>query len=117
MLSRARSEDQLERQLQDYLVMRQHVAAFDTELQQQLESFDDTLGKDFRLKLATLLVFDFEAAVCLKQWSDLREIVGKANLCQDELAFKGMADCLLRTADAPSESRWHRGGLRMGNPS
>ncbi|KAK7735234.1 sporulation-specific protein 22 [Cytospora paraplurivora] len=96
LVSLARSQDNLEKQLQDYLVMRKHIAEADSEVQKRLESksLDEVSSRDLVGKLALLLAFDFEAAVALKQWHELSEIVLKASACQDLEAFKMMADYL-----------------------
>ncbi|KAL7624283.1 sporulation-specific protein 22 [Parahypoxylon ruwenzoriense] len=62
----ARSEDNIEAQLQDYLMMRNHVKDFDTELQARLNTLEDVSKNDLQIKLSALLVFDFEGAICLK---------------------------------------------------
>lgn len=62
----ARSEDSIETQLQDYLLMRNHVKGFDEELEARLNGLDEVSKNDLRMKLSTLLVFDFEGAICLK---------------------------------------------------
>jgi hypothetical protein len=51
-------------------------------------------------KLATLLAFDFEGAVRLKEWESLVEIIRKTAERKNVRILQGMADCLLRS-DAP----------------
>jgi hypothetical protein len=104
LVSLARSQDNLEEQLQRYLVLRRYVAEADSEIQRRLESktLDEVSLTDLVGKLALLLAFDFEAAVALKHWHQLSEIVLKASACHDLEAFKMMADCILR-AHAPPE--------------
>lgn len=106
LVSLARSEDNLEEQLQRYLVLRRYIAEADGEVQRRLESetLDEVSSADLVGKLALLLAFDFEAAVALKQWHELSEIVLKASTCQDLECFKMMADCILR-AHAPPEGK------------
>lgn len=103
LVALARSQDNLEEQLQDYLIMRRHIAAADSEIQKRMESqsLDEVASKDLLNKLALLLSFDFEAAVALKCWPDLGEIVLKAGACQNTESFKTMADCILRTPVPP----------------
>lgn len=62
----ARSEDNIETQLQDYLATRNHVKSFDEALEARLGNLDEVSKDDLRMKLSTLLLFDFEAAICLK---------------------------------------------------
>lgn len=102
LLARARAQDNYESSLQDYLDMRKHIAAFDAELQTRLEGLDEVASEDLLNKLAILLAFDFEAAVALKKWDELGEIVRKAVQCQNLEAFKTMADCILR-GHAPTQ--------------
>ncbi|KAF5532762.1 transcription factor [Fusarium napiforme] len=52
---------------------------------------------DLLAKLSTLFVFDFESAVCLKSWDDLSQIIRRARICKDEIMYKAMGDCLLRS--------------------
>ncbi|KAI4860640.1 SPO22-domain-containing protein [Hypoxylon rubiginosum] len=62
----ARGEDNIETQLQDYLIMRKHVKAFDVGLEARTDTLDEVSKNDLQAKLSTLLVFDFEGAICLK---------------------------------------------------
>jgi hypothetical protein len=105
LISLARCEDNLEVQLQDYLEMRKHVKAFDSSFEKQLETLDDLLVQDIRAKLSTMLVFDIEAAICLKSWDDLGEIALKAEGCKDLVAFQAMADCILRAQSIPVQGK------------
>jgi hypothetical protein len=75
--------------------------AFDNELPEYLP-LDEQSKDDMLRKHATLLAFDFEAAVALKQWDDLGGIVQRAVSCKNITAFQAMADCLLR-AQAPGQ--------------
>lgn len=100
LLARARAADNVESQLQDYLEMRKHVAAYDSELPAQLPALVGEARNDMLQKLATLLAFDFEGAIRLKSWESLVEIVRKTAECKNVTTLQGMADCLLRS-DAP----------------
>lgn len=106
LVSLARSQDNVEEQLQRYLVMRRYITEADSEVQRRIQSksLDEVSSRDLVGKLALLLAFDFEAAVALKQWNELSEIVLKASACRDLEAFKTMADCILR-AHAPPEGK------------
>lgn len=99
LVSLARAQDNLEAQLQDYLILRRHIAAADGEIQHRLQSrnLDEVSVRDLLAKLAQLLAFDFEAAAALKDYQELREIVLKANQCEDLESLKAMADCALRS--------------------
>jgi hypothetical protein len=97
VVSEARSEENIDTQRQLYFSMRKHVAAFDAELQDRGHDLGETLLPDLQAKLAALLVFDFEAALCLKGWAELGEIIRKARTLHDSECLKAMADCLLRS--------------------
>lgn len=99
LVSLARAQDNREAQLQDYLVMRRHIAAADGEIQQRLQcgNLDEVSVRDLLTKLAQLLAFDFEASAALKDYQGLREIIEKASQCEDLESFKAMADCALRS--------------------
>ncbi|PSR97315.1 meiosis protein SPO22/ZIP4 like-domain-containing protein [Coniella lustricola] len=98
LVALARADDNVDQQLQDYLIARKHIAAVDGEVEMRLqsESLDEVSAQDLKLKLAQLLAFDFEAAVALKRYSELSEIVLKASQCREVGALKAMADCTLR---------------------
>ena len=100
-VSMARTEDASEERQARYAELRKHVAEFDDEFQKQVGSLDADVLHDLLGKLATLLIFDFEAGVALQRWDDLRETVAKAAACEDAAAYKAMADCLLRASDVP----------------
>ena len=102
LVALARTQDNVEKQLQDYATMRKHVMAFDNELPEYLPQLDEQSRDDMLRKHATLLAFDFEAAVALQQWDDLSSIVQRAVPCKNITAFQAMADSLLR-AQAPGQ--------------
>ncbi|KAI2778846.1 SPO22-domain-containing protein [Daldinia loculata] len=85
----ARSEDSIETQLQDYLLMRNHVKGFDEELEARLNGLDEVSKNDLRMKLSTLLVFDFEGAI--------------SKTCNNLSIFQAMADCVLRAESVPGQ--------------
>ncbi|RYP34710.1 hypothetical protein DL767_004156 [Monosporascus sp. MG133] len=68
----ARSEDNVEVQLQSYLNMRKHVKDFDAGYEDCLSRLDGAARDDIHTKLSTLLVFDFEVL-----YSTLRIIVNQ----------------------------------------
>lgn len=104
-VSMARTEDAAEERCNKYSEVRKHVAGFDGEFQKYMSNLDPDVLKDLLGKFATLLIFDFEGAVALQNWDDLREIVAKAVVCEDEGAYKAMADCLLRASDVPGRGK------------
>ncbi|KAB5586055.1 meiosis protein SPO22/ZIP4 like-domain-containing protein [Coniochaeta sp. 2T2.1] len=105
LLSRARGADNREEQLQDYLLVRHRVAAFDASLPSQIPILVDVAKQDMRSKLAALLAFDFEAAVALKSWDDLPAIVRKtAEETHSATSLQAQADILLRASPpAPTQ--------------
>jgi hypothetical protein len=104
LISMARTADVTEEQLQRYLEMRQHIAAFDAGLQMEAEAQDEVVIQDLIGKATALFVFDFEGAVALRSWEELSQIVRKAKMCRDESMFKAMGDCLLRS-QAPGRGK------------
>jgi hypothetical protein len=105
LISQARTEDRVDEQLQRYLEARSHISEFDAFFSDHIRS-DPKSGiyLDLLAKMSTLFVFDFESAICLKQWDDSREIIRKATICKDETMYKAMADCLLRS-EAPGNGK------------
>jgi hypothetical protein len=102
LVALARTQDNIEKQRQDYATLRKHVTAFDNELPEYLPQLDETSRDDMLRKHATLLAFDFEAAVALQQWEGLGSVVQRTIPCKNIAAFQAMADSLLR-AQAPGQ--------------
>jgi hypothetical protein len=102
LISLARTQDNIDKQQEDYAALRKHVTAFDTELSEYLPQSDEQSTVDMLRKHATLLAFDFEAAIALKQWDDLGSIVQRIVPCKNITALQAMADSLLR-AHAPGQ--------------
>ncbi|KAI3556409.1 hypothetical protein CABS01_03819 [Colletotrichum abscissum] len=97
LVSLARTEDNVEQQLQHYLVMRRHVVAYHAALEKQMsDGLDTRLKSDLTAKLATLMVFDFEAAMALKKTDELGFIIRTAVTCRDVNTLKAMGDIALR---------------------
>ncbi|EHK46489.1 hypothetical protein TRIATDRAFT_291661 [Trichoderma atroviride IMI 206040] len=98
LISLARTEDKTNEHLQHYLEARQHIRKFDAMLETKPDTTQgESVMKDLIAKLSTLLVFDVEAATVLKDWDGLNETVRKAKICQDEVTYKAMGDCILRS--------------------
>ncbi|KAM0261936.1 hypothetical protein ACHAQJ_001939 [Trichoderma viride] len=98
LISLARTEDRVEEQLQYYLESRRHIGEFDSLLEIDVNTaLDEKTLKDLIAKLSTLFVFDFEAVTALRNWDSLNEIVRKAKMCRDEVMYKAMGDCMLRS--------------------
>ncbi|GKT44533.1 uncharacterized protein ColSpa_04714 [Colletotrichum spaethianum] len=96
LVSLARVEDNVERQLQHYLDTRRHVKAYNDALEERMSGLDKRLKTDLVAKLATLMVFDFEAAMALKEHEVLGYIIRTAKTCRDVNALKAMGDIALR---------------------
>jgi hypothetical protein len=95
LISLARMEDNVEAQLQYYLMIRQHVRSYDTNLQEKLDKLEDGPAEDLLNKLSILLAYDFEAAARLKAWDDLTGVILKAEACKSMKVYELMADCIL----------------------
>lgn len=104
LISLARAEDKVDERLQYYLEARRHTKEFDAMLETKLDTTQESVLIDLIAKLSTLLVFDFEAATALKDWDSLNGIIRKAKICQDEVTYKAMGDCILRSK-APSKGQ------------
>ncbi|KAI8625467.1 SPO22-domain-containing protein [Xylariaceae sp. FL1651] len=111
LLATARSEDNVEIQLQDYLNMRRHVKHFNVTLESRHDTLDDVSRVDLYSKLSTLLVFEFEGAICLKSWDDLKSIILKAQSGHNLSAYQAMADCILRCQFAPAQGKVNPAGV------
>ncbi|KAF5526463.1 hypothetical protein CGCA056_v002343 [Colletotrichum aenigma] len=94
-ISIARTEDNTAKQLQCYLDARKHVKAYDCLFQVQATAADALTKKDLNIKLAALLVFDFEAALALKDYNGLGEILQLARSCKDVRSWKAIGDLAL----------------------
>lgn len=94
----ARAQDDVEQQLLDYQGVRKNVAGFETALDayQQSEGVSTADYRHLLKKLQTIIVFDLEAAIHLRQFSQLGEVARRAVICENADTFKAMADCLLR---------------------
>lgn len=102
MVAIARSQDNIEIQLQQYLNIRKHVKSFEAVLQSKKEVMDVRAREDLNRKLSILITFDFEAACRLKAWDDLENIILKAYTSKTGRVYEIMADCILCT-DIPAQ--------------
>ncbi|KAI1128228.1 meiosis protein SPO22/ZIP4 like-domain-containing protein [Nemania abortiva] len=90
LLALARSEDNTELRLQDYLSMRRHVQRFYETLESRLDALDEASREDLQTKLSTLL-------------DDLKGIILRAQQGRSLLAYQAMADCTLRCQSIPAQ--------------
>ncbi|KAH8677915.1 meiosis protein SPO22/ZIP4 like-domain-containing protein [Xylariales sp. PMI_506] len=97
----AREEDSNEKRLQYYLALRKYVTVFESELEGCSINLDEGFKQDLHSKFKTLIVFDFEAAVSLKNWEDLPNIARKAKECSDVNTLQAMVDCVLKAEKPP----------------
>lgn len=86
-------------QLQDYLQLRKLVDSFDSRLKTKLGDLEGGPQQDLLKKLATLLVYDFEAAIRLKAWDSLADVILKAETCKSMKVYEQMSDMLLSAQD------------------
>ncbi|KMU72544.1 hypothetical protein CISG_09531 [Coccidioides immitis RMSCC 3703] len=102
-VSQARTHNDSEVQNQFYLNARAHIQGFRkvaSPLFEQLSN-DESLAA-LTEKRRTLLAFDFEAAVRLKQWSNLSEMLNESRKIADEMLYSLFADAVL-SSEAPVE--------------
>lgn len=98
----ARAEDNIESQLQHYLVSRRHVQEFRGKKGSVQCSAEDEI-QDLEKKFEILLGYDFEASTRLKDWESLRGIVEEAVSCNNKgiSVFEIITDVLI-SSEAPS---------------
>ncbi|KAI1751205.1 meiosis protein SPO22/ZIP4 like-domain-containing protein [Xylaria castorea] len=90
LLALARSEDNAEPRLQDYLGMRGHVKRFHEALESRFDALDEASQGDLQTKLSSLL-------------DDLKGIILRAQAGQSLSAYQAMADCILRCQSVPAQ--------------
>lgn len=98
----ARAEDNIETQLQHYLISRRHVQEFRSKKELFKRVAEDEV-EDLKNKFGILLGYDFEATVRLKGWEALRGIVEEAAQCTNKgiSIFETITDILI-SSEAPS---------------
>nr|KMM70695.1 hypothetical protein CPAG_07006 [Coccidioides posadasii RMSCC 3488] len=102
-VAQARTHNDSEVQNQFYLNARAHIQGFRKvalPLFEQLSN-DESLAA-LTEKRRILLAFDFEAAVRLKQWSNLSEMLNESRKIADEMLYSLFADAVL-SSEAPVE--------------
>ncbi|KAI1153268.1 meiosis protein SPO22/ZIP4 like-domain-containing protein [Nemania diffusa] len=90
LLALARSEDNTELRLQDYIRMRYHVQRFHETLESRSDTLEEASLQDLQTKLSTLL-------------DDLKGIILRARSGQSLSAYQAMADCILRCQSVPAQ--------------
>ncbi|RHZ64464.1 SPO22/ZIP4 family meiosis protein [Aspergillus thermomutatus] len=87
-----------------YEQIRQSVQRFGTHIQAQLDTCNTVREREAWIKKHRLLIaFDFEAAINLKQWNDIPNIIERANTILDDQLCSAFLECILRSgASAPN---------------
>ncbi|KAI9856788.1 MAG: hypothetical protein M1824_005259 [Vezdaea acicularis] len=95
LIALARSEDNIEKQLQYYLTGRAHVEGFRARIPDQLTRLGPGSREDLLKKLGVVLAFDFEAAVRLKSWDSLELIIEECAAANEPRIYETLADIML----------------------
>ena len=98
----ARSENNVESQLQHYLSARHCVAKWRSHLADQISRLESGARSDMANKHATLIAYDFEAAARLKSWQDFDSIIEECRECENLKVYAILADIIL-ASEAPTE--------------
>ncbi|PGH05766.1 hypothetical protein GX51_02737 [Blastomyces parvus] len=102
-MARARTETDTQAQADYYLDSRNHIQFFRGVLNCESTNWEETHRDDLFKKHRTLLAFDFEAAVRLRQWGSLDEIIEESEFVSDDILYGTFLDALL-CSDAPLKS-------------
>lgn len=100
-MSCGRSQDLIDKKTRLYLETKRHVEAYYMVMQASINIEHEATMRDVLRKMGALLVFDFEAAIHLKEWDRLSRIIKRAKRCKNEALYKAMGDCLLRSLLVP----------------
>lgn len=95
LVAMARARDRIDMRIEEYQAVRRHADGFNRVFERSEQRLEQARIEDLTTKLASLLVWDFEAAVALGQWNDLGEIVRRTKACRSAGALKEMADCVV----------------------
>jgi hypothetical protein len=96
LIALARVEDNIELLLQHYTKARKHIESYDTNSQEKLlELGDGPASEDLLAKLSVLIAYDFEAAVHMKSWDDLVNVITRSAICGSMRVYELMADSIL----------------------
>ncbi|KAG5959576.1 hypothetical protein E4U57_000588 [Claviceps arundinis] len=104
ILKQVRTEQDASRsssRVQHYRELRHHVAEYDATLHTKPLASDVHTHDDLTMKYTTLLVYDFEAAMQLSQFTELRAIIDRQKPFGNVLAYKAMGDMLLQSSTTP----------------
>ncbi|KAG6024974.1 hypothetical protein E4U19_003439 [Claviceps sp. Clav32 group G5] len=103
LLKQARTEEDASSHVQHYQELRHHVAEYDATLHRKRLAFDVHTHDDLTMKYTTLLVYDFEAAMQLSRFTELRGIIDRQKPYGNVQAYKTMGDMLLQSSNTPPE--------------
>ncbi|KAG5973563.1 hypothetical protein E4U58_004836 [Claviceps cyperi] len=103
LLKQTRTEEDTSSRVQHYQELRHHVAEYDTILHTKPLASDAHTHDDLTMKYTTLLVYEFEAAMQLSQFTELRAIIDRQKPFGNVLAYKAMGDMLLQSSATPPE--------------
>ncbi|KAK2790267.1 hypothetical protein FQN53_000033 [Emmonsiellopsis sp. PD_33] len=103
-MAQARMEPDVQVQKDHYLDSRIHIQSFRETFHTNSMSThrDEKCRTDLLKKHSTLLAFDFEASIRLRQWQGLHEIIDESQSCADDKLYGIFSDIML-CADAPIE--------------
>ncbi|GIC85355.1 uncharacterized protein Aud_001186 [Aspergillus udagawae] len=90
-----------------YEQIRQSVQRFETHIKTQLDTCNTVPEREAWMhKHRFLIALDFEAAINLKQWNEIPDIIERANKILDDHLCSVFLDCILRTgAPAPDTAQ------------
>ncbi|KAG6005942.1 hypothetical protein E4U21_007505 [Claviceps maximensis] len=101
LLKQARIDNDAASRCQHYQALRHHIAEYGTALHTKPVSSDAHTHHDLKIKYTTLLVYDFEAAIHLSQFTELSSIVDLQKRLGNVEAHKAMGGILLQSSTPP----------------
>ncbi|KAI5791651.1 meiosis protein SPO22/ZIP4 like-domain-containing protein [Peziza echinospora] len=93
----ARGEDNIETQLQHFLDVKRHVERFRAARNALEGKVTEEESWDLKDRLSTLLQYDFEASIHLKNWDCLTSIVSEAEQCENSSTVQYFGDMILKS--------------------
>ncbi|KHN98328.1 Meiosis specific protein SPO22 [Metarhizium album ARSEF 1941] len=120
LLKEARRLEDMPERHRCYAAIRHHTAEY-RDILNGTTMPDVITHQDLAGKMTTLLVYDFEAAVSLRQFEDLEEITGIVKQHEDVQALKSLGDVLLQDpipaqGNKPSRPQFFRFSKRSDKP-
>ncbi|KAF8420073.1 meiosis protein SPO22/ZIP4 like-domain-containing protein [Tirmania nivea] len=93
----AREEDNTNIRVQSYFEVKQQIQAFRMKRQALKDDLVQEVLWDLKDKHATLLLYEFEACVHLKDWDYLSTIVGEAQHCENPRVVQYFGDMIMQS--------------------